>query len=63
MSRKIKKTEEMQIGKVYGFGTSDNQFKVIGLHDVYAWIEWQDGLEIETMYLEPSALKEILILK
>lgn len=67
MSRRFKKGDELVVGRLYGYGQSDNQFKVLALYgDVYAWIEWQgEGFdnEIETLYLEPKVKRDILILK
>ena len=62
MARKLKKGDTLKIGDVYGYVQEDNEFKVLALYDSYAWIIWQN-FEIETLYLEPSTLKEIFIIE
>lgn len=63
LGRKYKEGDKLKIGFLYGYSDSYNQFKVIGLYDMYAWIQWANNLEIETMHLDQNNLKEIIILK
>ena len=63
MSRKYKKGDVLNIDTVYGYGQSDNQFEVLCIHNDYIWVEWQsDETEVETLYLDASTRKNIIIL-
>ena len=64
MGRKYKKGDEFKVGSIYGYATSDNQFKLLGLYGLYGWVEWQGEYpEIETILLDPKNLKQIIFLK
>ena len=56
--------DDLKVGYLYGYGQSDNQFKIIWAYKDYLWVEWQsDEPEIETLYLDSATHKKIIILK